>query len=144
MKAMVAGMICAVVWCMAPVNAQETNALFQIDEKSDPVPQDLSQFYEGLAGVLETGTVAQISTFCVPGQVQITIAPRPDNPQFPDTGNDLNLAFIRRGHFDKVVVYAEKSGDSEYVLRTNSTTFWFRKSPDGTWKLARYLDRPID
>ena len=144
MKAMVAGMICAVVWCVAPVNAQETNALFQLYDRSDPVPQDLSQFYERLIAVLQTGKVAQIATFCLPEQVEITIAPRPDNPQFPDTGNDLNLAFIRRGHFDKVVVDVRKDSDSEYVLRTSSTAMWFKRESDGTWKLARYLDRPID
>ena len=144
MKILLAEIIFTLICCTLPAVAQETNALFQLYSRSDPVPQDLGLFYERLVAVLQTGTVAQISTFCLPGQVKITIAPRPDNPQFPDTGDDINLAFVRRGHFDKVVVDARKDSDTEYLLRTISTAMWFKKGPDGAWKLARYHDQPIE
>ena len=138
------GIICALIWVATPIHAQETNDLFQLYDRSDPVPQDLREFYERLIAVLQTGKVVQIATFCLPEQVEITIAPRPESPQFPDTGNDLNLAFIRRGNFDRVVVDTRKDSDSEYLLRTISTAMWVRRCPDGAWKLARYHDKPIE
>ncbi len=90
---------------------------------------------------MEKGDADQIAKFCSGQKVVVTNKRRPEKSR--DMGTDMNIPFVQEG-FDKYVALTRKDSDTEYLIRTNTSAFWFAKSADGRWMLTKYLDKPID
>lgn len=103
------------------------------------LPPELYRTYANLVSTFKNGKQEEIEKFCLPGKIKFTTAPRASGPEY---GQDINLPFLNNG-FDKSILNLRKDSDNEYLIRTGTTALWFSLSEDGKWKLAKYLDKPI-
>ena len=146
MKAEIASTFCVLLLGCALVGAQDTNSLINEHHDDVTLPPELYRTYANLIAAMETGKPEEIEKFCVRGTISFTTTPRTDieNQQNFAGRQDINLPFLKGGGFDKLIVLARKDSDTEYLIRTDSTAFWFRRMADGQWKLWKYMDRSID
>ncbi len=103
------------------------------------LPEELYRTYEALIAAFSSGKQSEIEKFCIPGEIRFTTARR----QNPEYGQDINLPFLKNG-FNRFILNLREDSPTEYLIRTGTTALWFRKTADGTWKLFRYLDKPME
>lgn len=105
------------------------------------LPVELYQAYADLVAAFQGGKKEEIEKLCLPGKIRITTTPRPKDKA--DYGKDINLPFLK-DRFHKYILNLRKDSDTAWLIRTGSTAFWFARTEDGHWKLAEYLDKPIE
>ena len=134
MKAEIASTFCVLLLGCALVGAQDTNSLINEHHDAVTLPPELYRTYANLIAAMETGKPEEIEKFCVRGTISFTTTPRTDieNQQNFAGRQDINLPFLKGGGFDKLIVLARKDSDTEYLIRTDSTAFWFRRMADGS------------
>jgi hypothetical protein len=131
----------ALVAMVLVAGAADDKELLKLYRGEVVLPAELLQTYGSLVAAMKTGRQEEIEKFCQPGKVKFTTGPRPkDNREY---GQDINLPYLKEG-FHKFILNLRKDSDTEYLIRTVSTGFWFTKTENGNWKVTKYVDKPVD
>ena len=120
--------------------SEKDNEFLKLYHGEIVLPAELLQTYGNLVAAMETGKQEEIEKFCITGEIKVTTDSRPKDDR--GYGQDINLPYIKDG-FHKPVLSLRRDSDTEYLIRTVSTAFWFTRTEDGKWKLSKYLDKPI-
>jgi hypothetical protein len=107
---------------------------------STALPPRLLEMYADLVGLFAEGKPEAIRKLCATDGITVTDMPR-EQANMGKPG-EINLPFLKDG-FDRSIQVVSQDSETECLLRTNSTALWFTLTPEGTWMLRDYLDKPI-
>lgn len=143
MKTIVALVSAVLFGCLfALAQGQDATNFLKNYEGSVRLPPELHDAYVQLAGALKRGDTEKIQALTSSNVVVAArVAMSPSVEGLGERGR-INLHFVR-DNFNEQILVIQQRGESEYLLRTSTTAFWFRKDKDGKWKLSDYLEKPI-
>jgi len=121
-------------------SSEEKPELLKYYKGNEKIPDQLYEAYSKLVKAIETGDQGDINQLCLPHSVTFTIQERPE--QSREYGQNMNIPFLKNG-FDKFVRNLRKDGEDCYLIRTGFSALWFIETKRMSWKLYRYLDKPI-
>jgi hypothetical protein len=108
------------------------------------LPEALYETYVKLIDAIGTQENGNIEKYCLPKAIKITSEDRPAGTrEYSQDTNEMNLPFLKKG-FQKEIQVIRKDEDGSYLIRTNSSVFYFIETKTAGWKLFRYYDKPIE
>jgi hypothetical protein len=117
-------------------------AFEQETKGTEELPAALFKTYAKLVEAMATGEEADIQKYCLTGSIRISTKARPAGTQeYSEELNEMNLPFLKDG-FQKSIHSLSKQSDGGYLIRTNSSVFYFTETKNAGWKLSRYYDKP--
>jgi hypothetical protein len=126
-----------VAWA-EPATEAPKHTLFKGCNADAQIPPELVSAYERFVRLAAQG---EPEGACLPRAVTITKQPRQGN--MTEYGQDMNLPFLKDG-FSADVQTVRKDADDTFLLRTGTSAVWFVQTKSGSWKIFRYLDKPIE
>ncbi len=117
----------------------KTNFLEKYKGKEE-IPQQLYQTYKNLMKAFEKQNIKLIQKYCLSGSIGFVSKER--SSEKIHYGTDISLPFLKK-YFQSDILFVRKDSKDTYLLRTDTTAFWFVKTDKTGWKLYKYLDKPI-
>lgn len=125
-----------------PAQGQEATNVLAYYSGSVQLPPELHDAYLQVVGALKRGDADKIESFA---SSNVVVAAR-DSVSPPIEGRGergkINLRFGKE-YFNEQILVIQRRGEGEYLLRTGTTAFVFKKDKNGEWKLSDYLEKPI-
>jgi hypothetical protein len=94
---------------------------------------------------MTTDEDANIQKYCLPKSIKVSSEARRAGTtrEYSESQNEMNLPFLKDG-FQKNIQGVIKQSDGGFLIRTNSSVFYFTETKNAGWKLYRYYDKPIE
>jgi hypothetical protein len=110
----------------------------------EQIPDALYDTYAKLIDAMATGEDANIQKYCLPKSINVSSKTRrAGTREYSEEQNEMNVPFLKNG-FQKNIQGVIKQSDGGYLIRTNSSMFYFTETKNAGWKLYRYYDKPIE
>ncbi|HBM15805.1 MAG TPA: hypothetical protein DD381_05620 [Lentisphaeria bacterium] len=104
------------------------------------IPDSLLSNYTELVTALRLCDKSRVESLI--GKEKITLTDTDRATAASDYGTDINLNFLKN-NFQPQILIVRRDSENDFLLRTATTAFWFKKDSKGKWKLVNYLDKPI-
>jgi hypothetical protein len=108
------------------------------------IPDALYDTYAKLIDAMASSEDANIQKYCLPKSIRVSSeARRASAREYNEAQNEMNVPFLKDG-FQRNIQGVIKQNDGGFLIRTNSSVFYFTETKNVGWKLYRYYDKPIE